>query len=912
MPPRKEKETVTMKELAAKYDPSQVEDRIYDSWLKGGYFHTQADPKKKPYTIVMPPPNVTGQLHMGHAMDNTWQDILIRHKRMQGYAALWVPGTDHASIATEAKVVAAMKEEGLTKDMLGRDGFLERAWDWKNKYGNRIVSQLKKLGSSCDWDRERFTMDEGCSNAVKEVFVRLYDQGLIYQGNRMVNWCPVCNTSISDAEVEYQEKEGSFWHLLYEVKETGEKLELATTRPETMLGDTAVAINPEDPRFTHLHGCHVILPLLNKEIPIVCDEHADMEKGTGVVKITPAHDPNDFEVGKRHNLPMIRVLTYDGKMTGAADKAAADELFESGRAAADEPRVLDCGKYAGMTAMQARKAILADLEAIGALKDTEPLTHDVGTCYRCHSVIEPMVSKQWFVKMEPLAKPAMESVEKGEIKFIPERFTKNYMNWMRGTRDWCISRQLWWGHQIPAWYCDDCGQTMVAKEAPTACTKCGSTHLTQDPDTLDTWFSSALWPFSTLGWPNEESEDLKYFYPTNTLVTGYDIIGFWVSRMIFSGLAYTGKAPFDTVCIHGIVRDSLGRKMSKSLGNGIDPLEVIDQYGADALRFMLVMGSTPGNDMRYSEEKVKAARNFANKLWNAARFVLMNLPEDFQPGLPAEDRLDMSDKWLLSNLNRVAREMNDNLEKYEMGLAAAKINDFIWDIYCDWYIEIAKVRLNSGDETQADTARKVLVYVLDKMLKLLHPFMPFVTEEIYQALPGSAETIMTQEWPTFDQAHDWPAEEADFAKVMDLIKAIRNIRNEMGVHPAKKTTLVIETGEPQAFEKGNVYLAKFAFATEVTLTDKYTGSTDGMVQVATSAARGFIPMMELIDREKELERLNKELEKAQKQADSFSRQLENPNFVQRAPEKLVNDTRAKLEAAQEKKEKILQAIAALG
>ena len=912
MPPRKEKETVTMKELAAKYDPSQVEDRIYDSWLKGGYFHTQADPKKKPYTIVMPPPNVTGQLHMGHAMDNTWQDILIRHKRMQGYAALWVPGTDHASIATEAKVVAAMKEEGLTKDMLGRDGFLERAWDWKNKYGNRIVSQLKKLGSSCDWDRERFTMDEGCSNAVKEVFVRLYDQGLIYQGNRMVNWCPVCNTSISDAEVEYQEKEGSFWHLLYEVKETGEKLELATTRPETMLGDTAVAINPEDPRFTHLHGCHVILPLLNKEIPIVCDEHADMEKGTGVVKITPAHDPNDFEVGKRHNLPMIRVLTYDGKMTGAADKAAADELFESGRAAADEPRVLDCGKYAGMTAMQARKAILADLEAIGALKDTEPLTHDVGTCYRCHSVIEPMVSKQWFVKMEPLAKPAMESVEKGEIKFIPERFTKNYMNWMRGTRDWCISRQLWWGHQIPAWYCDDCGQTMVAKEAPTACTKCGSTHLTQDPDTLDTWFSSALWPFSTLGWPNEESEDLKYFYPTNTLVTGYDIIGFWVSRMIFSGLAYTGKAPFDTVCIHGIVRDSLGRKMSKSLGNGIDPLEVIDQYGADALRFMLVMGSTPGNDMRYSEEKVKAARNFANKLWNAARFVLMNLPEDFQPGLPAEDRLDMSDKWLLSNLNRVAREMNDNLEKYEMGLAAAKINDFIWDIYCDWYIEIAKVRLNSGDETQADTARKVLVYVLDKMLKLLHPFMPFVTEEIYQALPGSAQTIMTQEWPTFDQAHDWPTEEADFAKVMDLIKAIRNIRNEMGVHPAKKTTLVIETGEPQAFEKGNVYLAKFAFATEVTLTDKYTGSTDGMVQVATSAARGFIPMMELIDREKELERLNKELEKAQKQADSFSRQLENPNFVQRAPEKLVNDTRAKLEAAQEKKEKILQAIAALG
>ena len=898
------------KELAKQYDPKGTEDRVYQNWCDKGYFHTKIDRSKRPFTIVMPPPNVTGQLHMGHAMDETWQDILIRYKRMQGYAALWVPGTDHASIATEAKVVAQMREEGLTKEMLGREGFLERAWAWKNTYGNRIVSQLKKLGCSCDWQRERFTMDEGCSEAVLEVFVNLYNQGLIYRGNRMVNWCPHCNTSISDAEVEYEEKEGSFWHLLYPVKETGEMLELATTRPETMLGDTAVAINTDDPRYTHLHGCHVILPLLNKEIPIVCDEHADMEKGTGVVKITPAHDPNDFEVGKRHNLPMVRVLTYDGRMTGASDRAAWQEEQASGHASADEPEVLDCGKYAGMTAMEARKAILADLEAGGYLKQTEPLTHEVGTCYRCHTVIEPMVSKQWFVKMAPLAGPAIEAVEKGQIKFVPERFTKTYLNWMHGTRDWCISRQLWWGHRIPAWYCADCRATIVAKSAPASCPHCGGTQLDQDPDTLDTWFSSALWPFSTLGWP-KQTEDYDYFYPTNALVTGYDIIRFWVSRMIFSGLAYTDKAPFDTVLIHGLVRDSQGRKMSKSLGNGIDPLEVIDQYGADTLRMTLVVDSTAGNDMRYSEEKITASRNFANKLWNAARFVLMNLPESFEPGMPDESNLDMSDKWVLSELGSVAREVTANLDKYELGLAADKVEKFIWEIYCDWYIEICKSRLNSGDEAQADIARKVLVYVLDRALRLLHPFMPFITEEIYQALPGSAETIMTQEWPDAAKLPTWPEESADFEQLMDYIKAVRATRSDMNVPPSKKTSMVIETAAPAAFEKGSVYLARFAFATDVTLTQKYEGETAGMVTVVTPSARGFIPMMELIDRDKELARLQKELTKNEKEIAMFQKQLENPRFVEKAPAALVAETRSKLIAAQDKRKNLEQSLAAL-
>ncbi|OUN16524.1 valine--tRNA ligase [Allofournierella sp. CML151] len=875
-----------MKELEKLYDPARVEDDIYAFWLNGGYFHTKADKNKKPYTIVMPPPNVTGQLHMGHAMDETWQDILIRYKRMQGYAALWVPGTDHASIATEAKVVAKMKEEGLTKEMLGREGFLERAWAWKNQYGDRIVSQLKKLGCSCDWDRERFTMDEGCSKAVLKVFKYLYDKDLIYRGERIINWCPHCKTSISDAEVEYEDQEGSFWHLKYPIVGTDEFLVLATTRPETMLGDTAVAIHPDDERYKHLHGKKVLLPLLNKEIPIVTDTYVDMEFGTGVVKITPAHDPNDFEVGQRHNLPIVKVLDETAHMTA------------------------DCGKYAGMDRYEARKAIVADLEAGGYLEKIEPHAHNVGTCYRCGTTIEPMVSKQWFVRMVPLAGPAIDAVRDGRIKFVPERFDKQYYHWMENTRDWCISRQLWWGHRIPAYYCDACGEVHVSDEPMTTCPKCGGA-LRQDEDTLDTWFSSALWPFSTLGWP-DKTEDLDYFYPTNTLVTGYDIITFWVSRMIFSGLEYTGKVPFDTVLIHGLVRDAQGRKMSKSLGNGIDPLEIIAQYGADALRLTLVLGSTPGNDMRFSDEKIKASRNFANKLWNATRFVMMNLPEDFQAGLPAADKLDLSDKWILSTLNNLARTVTDNLDKFELGLAAQKVQDFIWEVYCDWYIEIAKVRLNSTDPEEADNARKVLVYVLTQALKLLHPFMPFITEEIYRALPGTSETIMTEQWPVFTEELNYAAEEADFEKLMDYIKAVRTIRAEMNVHPAKRSSMIIETSETEAFRRGGDYLAKFAFATDVTLTEKYTGDTAGMVQVITHAARGFIPMMELIDREKELARLNKEKAGAEKEIGMFSRQLSNEGFVNKAPANVVEEIRQKLARAQEKLARVEESIAALG
>ena len=890
------------KELAKQYDPKGTEDRIYQEWCDKGYFHTQIDRSKKPFTIVMPPPNVTGQLHMGHAMDETWQDILTRYKRMQGYAALWVPGTDHASIATEAKVVAAMREEGLTKEMLGRDGFLERAWAWKNTYGSRIVSQLKKLGCSCDWQRERFTMDEGCSDAVKEVFVRLYDKGLIYRGNRMVNWCPHCNTSISDAEVEYEEKDGSFWHLLYPVKETGEMLELATTRPETMLGDTAVAINGEDPRYTHLHGCHVILPLLNKEIPIVCDEHADMEKGTGVVKITPAHDPNDFEVGKRHDLPIIRVLTYDGHMTGAADKAAADALKASGHASADEPDVLDCGKYAGMTAAEARKAIVADLQEAGYLKEIEPLKHEVGTCYRCHTVIEPMVSKQWFVKMEPLAKPAIESVEKGEIKFVPDRFTKNYLNWMRGSRDWCISRQLWWGHQIPAWYCADCGATTVAKSAPTACPHCGSTNLTQDPDTLDTWFSSALWPFSTLGWPNENAEDYNYFYPTNTLVTGYDIIGFWVSRMIFSGLAYTGKAPFDTVLIHGIVRDSQGRKMSKSLGNGIDPLEVIDQYGADTLRFMLITGNTPGNDMRFYWERVEATRNFANKIWNASRFALMNME-----GYDANAKLapyTLADKWILSRLQHTAKSVTEMLEKFELGEAGRMIYDFIWGEVCDWYIELAKPRLyNKENAEERATAQHVLATVLTSAMQLLHPYMPFITEEIYQCLPHEAESIMISKWPEADEALMDDEAERLMGAIMESIKAIRNMRAEVNVPPGKKVpaTMLAAADLKDGIEANADYIHLMGAISELTVLADNAAKPENAMAAVVAGIEVYLPLAGLIDVEKENARLNKELAAIDKELSRVEGKLGNAGFLAKAPEAVIEKEKAKAEELNGKK-----------
>ena len=895
------------KDLAKQYDPKNVEDRIYDFWLKGKYFHAKTEEGKKTYTIVIPPPNITGQLHMGHALDNTLQDILIRWKRMQGYDTLWVPGTDHASIATEAKIVEAMKKEGITKDDIGRDGFLKRAWEWKAAYGGRIIEQLKKLGSSCDWDRERFTLDEGCSKAVREVFVRLYEKDLIYRGNRMVNWCPCCKTSISDAEVEYDEKDSNFWHLLYTVKETGEQLELATTRPETMLGDTAVAINAEDERYAHLHGCHVILPLLNKEIPIVCDEHADMTKGTGVVKITPAHDPNDFEVGRRHNLPMVRTFTYDGHMTGAADKAVYDELVASGKAAPDEPEVLDCGKYAGMTTMEARKAILADLEEGGYIKYIEPLKHEVGTCYRCHTSIEPMVSKQWFVRMEPLAKPAIEAVERGETVFVPERFTKNYMNWMRGTRDWCISRQLWWGHRIPAWYCADCGKTTVSKTDIDCCPYCSSKNIEQDSDTLDTWFSSALWPFSTLGWPDETS-DLKHYYPTNTLVTGYDIIGFWVSRMIFSALEYTGQVPFDTVLIHGLVRDALGRKMSKSLGNGIDPLEIIDQYGADALRLTLATGNSPGNDMRFSDEKVGASRNFANKLWNASRFILMNIgDEDIKCELPAN--LALEDKWVISLYNDLVKEVTDNLEKFELGMAVAKLYDFIWDVFCDWYIEIAKIRLQKGG-SEAKDAKQVLVWVMSNTLKLLHPFMPFITEEIWQTLPHDGESIMISAWPEYDSAHSFEAEEAEMERIMTAVRAIRNRRAEMNVPPSRKAKVYIATAYKPAFEHGSVFMQRLASASEVEVADSF--ELDGAVCIVTADAKIYIPMGELVDLEAEKVRLNKELAAVEKDLAFVNGKLSNENFVAKAPAAVVEAQREQKTRYEEKIAMLKESIAKLG
>ncbi|MBQ8209081.1 MAG: valine--tRNA ligase [Clostridia bacterium] len=896
------------KELEKQYNPKNVEDRIYKSWLDGKYFHAERDESKQTYTIVIPPPNITGQLHMGHALDNTLQDILIRFRRMQGYDTLWLPGTDHASIATEAKIVEAMKKEGLTKEDLGREKFLERAWKWKEQYGGRIVEQLKKMGSSCDWDRERFTLDEGCNNAVNEVFVRLYEKDLIYRGNRMVNWCPCCNTSISDAEVEYEEKDGSFWHLLYTVKETGEQLELATTRPETMLGDTAVAINADDERYKHLHGCHVILPLLNKEIPIVCDEHADMTKGTGVVKITPAHDPNDFEVGQRNNLPIVRTFTYDGHLTGAEDKRIADELITSGRATENEPEVLDCGKYAGMTTLEARKAILEDLKAGGYLKEVEPRKHEVGTCYRCHNTIEPMVSKQWFVRMAPLAKPAIEAVEKGETKFVPERFTKNYLNWMNGTRDWCISRQLWWGHRIPAWYCQDCGETVVSKTDVTVCPKCGSTHLVQDEDTLDTWFSSALWPFSTLGWP-EETADLKHYYPTNTLVTGYDIIGFWVSRMIFSALEYTGKVPFDTVLIHGLVRDAQGRKMSKSLGNGIDPLEIIDQYGADALRFTLATGNSPGNDMRFSDEKVEASRNFANKLWNAARFVLMNLDEN-EPAPYVPEKLAIEDKWVLSKFNTLVSDVTSSLDKFELGLAVQKLYDFIWDILCDWYIELCKIRLNGEDSEAKATCKGVLVYVMSNTLKLLHPFMPFITEEIWQTLPHAGESIMISDWPVFSDALVFDKDEAEMERIMNAIKAIRNRRAEMNVAPSKKAKVYVATSYKDTFSMGTEFFKRLASASDVEVNDSF--DIEGSVSVVTADATIYLPLAELVDFAAEKKRLEKELADAEKKLGFIENKLNNPGFLAKAPEKVVAQQKEDGAKLQEKIALLKSSIEKLG
>ena len=868
------------KQLDKVYDPKQVEDKTYRFWQDGGYFHAEPNPDKKPYTIVIPPPNITGRLHMGHALDETLQDILIRWRRMQGYEALWLPGTDHASIATEAKIVEAMRQEGVTKEQLGREGFLERAWAWKREYGGHILDQLKKLGSSCDWQRERFTLDEGCSRAVREVFVRFFEQGLIYRGERIVNWCPHCLSTISDIEVEYEEKDGFFWHINYPIVGTDDVLEIATTRPETLLGDTAVAVHPDDERYKHLIGKMVLLPIVNKQIPIVADEYVEMDFGTGVVKITPAHDPNDFEVGLRHGLPIVNVMNDDATIN------------ENG------------GKYKGLTREECRRQIVKDLEDGGFLKAVEPYKHNVGSCYRCGSVIEPRVSKQWFVKMEPLAKPAIEAVRSGRTRFIPERFDKIYFNWMENIKDWCISRQLWWGHRIPAWYCAGCGEMVVSRETPQTCPKCGSHRLEQDPDTLDTWFSSALWPFSTLGWPDDTPE-LRYFYPTDTLVTGYDIIFFWVARMIFSGLAHMDEAPFKTVLIHGLVRDAQGRKMSKSLGNGIDPLEIIDRYGADALRFTLATGNSPGNDMRFSDEKVNASRNFANKIWNASRFILMNLSDDVEPGLP--ETLNIEDKWVLSKYRTLVREVTDNLEKFELGLAVQKLYDFIWDILCDWYIELCKSRLQAGGET-SEAAQRVLVYVMTGTLKLLHPFMPFITEEIWQALPHDGESIMVAPWPQDDAALDFSADESDFEMIMQVIRAIRARRGEMNVPPSKKTRLFIMTAHKAVFEQGRPFFARLAFASDVELGDSF--DADGSVQVVTDAARVFIPMDELVDREKELARLGREKAACEKDIAALSSKLDNPGFVAKAPAQVVDGERAKLAKARERLAKIEESIAA--
>ena len=872
-----------MKELAKQYNPKEVESRIYSNWMEAGYFRPECDPDKTPYTIVMPPPNITGQLHMGHALDMSLQDVIIRLKRMQGYSALWLPGTDHASIATEARIVETMREEGITKDDIGREGFLERAWKWKEQYGGRIDEQLKYLGSSCDWSRERFTMDEGCSKAVLDVFCKLYEKGLIYRGERIINWCPHCRTSISDAEVEFEEQDGFFWHLRYPFSDGSGYLELATTRPETLLGDTAVAVNPNDERYSGAVGKTVILPIVGREIPVVADDYVEMDFGTGVVKITPAHDPNDYEVGLRHDLEIINVLNEDGTVN------------ENG------------GKYCGMDRYECRKQIVKDLEEGGFLVRVEPYKHNVGTCYRCGTTVEPRISKQWFVKMQPLAEPAIKAVEDGSVRFVPERFSKTYFNWMYNIKDWCISRQLWWGHRIPAYYCDDCGEVIVAKEQPDCCPKCGG-KVHQDEDTLDTWFSSALWPFSTLGWP-EETEDLKYFYPTDTLVTGYDIIFFWVARMIFSGIEHMGEVPFRTVFIHGLVRDAQGRKMSKSLGNGIDPLDVIDEYGTDALRFMLASSVSPGNDMRYSDEKMIAARNFCNKMWNAGRFILMNDVDGVKPDtLPAE--LEIEDRWILTQLENVIQEVTANLEHFELGIAASKVYDFAWDVFCDWYVELAKLRLNSDDEKRKQSCKQVLVYTFTRILQMLHPFMPFITEAIYEALPTSCESIMISRWPEFDSSLCFEEDTERFGKIMDIIKAVRAIRAEKNVQPSKLLDLSIETQETEVFSAGSEFIKRLAKAATVTVGTGF--DIPDAVQAVTDSARALIPLSELVDREKELARLEKELKAVEKDMAGLEGRLSNPQFLSKAPENVVAGERDKLEKLTAKKAMILDSIGKLG
>ena len=870
--------------IAKTYDPQQVEERLYKEWVEKGYFRAEVDYEKKPFCIVIPPPNITGQLHMGHALDNTLQDVLTRFKRMQGYATLWLPGTDHASIATEVKIVEKLAEEGLTKYDLGREKFLERAWQWKEQYGGRIVEQLKKLGSSLDWSRERFTMDEGCSRAVIEVFIKLYEEGLIYRGDRIINWCPDCKTALSDAEVEYEEQQGYFWHIRYPIKDSDEVLIVATTRPETMLGDTAVAVHPEDERYQHLIGKTVILPLVNREIPIIADEYVDREFGTGVVKITPAHDPNDFEVGLRHGLPQIRVMNDDGTMNHHA------------------------GKYEGMDRYEARREIVKDLSELGLLVKTEEHKHNVGHCYRCDTVVEPIISKQWFVKMKPLAEPAIQAVKDKRVQFIPERFEKIYFNWMENIRDWCISRQLWWGHRIPAYYCQACGETVVAREMPKKCSKCGHDHFKQDEDVLDTWFSSALWPFSTLGWP-DETEDLKYFYPTSVLVTGYDIIFFWVARMIFSGLAHMGEVPFRHVLIHGIVRDSEGRKMSKSLGNGIDPLEVIEKYGADALRFSLVIGNSPGNDMRFYWEKVESSRNFANKIWNASRFILMNLTS-LQIESPKAGELSLADRWIISKYNRLVAEVTENLEKYELGIAAQKLYDFIWSEFCDWYIELSKPRLYGEDEGARETVLYTLTHVLSNTLKLLHPFMPFITEEIWQHLPHEGESIMISRWPEPDPERIDPKAEEEMEAVMEAIRNIRNIRAELNVAPARKAkVMIVAPGEVQPiFEEGKVYFEKLAGASEVLLQSDKAGIPQNAVSAVTAKAEIYMPLEDLVDLEKEMERLLKEKAHLDSELARVNGKLSNQNFVSKAPAAVVEEERRKKEKYQDMMDKVLERI----